>query len=199
MDKKKVSMKDIAQQAGVSTALVSYVLNGKERESRIGPEIAKKIRQIAGELKYQPNYLAQSLRSGKTQTIGLIIADISNPFFANIARIVEDEAKKNGYTVIIGSSDEDAGKSWDLINVLLNRQVDGFIIVSSENTEEQIHYLNSQNVCFVLLDRYFPQIPTDFVALNNYRAACEAGSHLIRGGYANIGLIAYRSDRKSVV
>ena len=193
MDKKKVSMKDIAQQAGVSTALVSYVLNGKERESRVGPAIAQKIRQIAGELKYQPNYLAQSLRSGKTQTIGLIIADISNPFFANIARIVEDEAKKNGYTVIIGSSDEDADKSWDLINVLLNRQVDGFIIVSSENTEEQIHYLNSRNVCFVLLDRYFPQIPTDFVALDNYRAAYEAGSHLIRGGYENVGLIAYRS------
>lgn len=193
MDKKKVSMKDIAQQAGVSTALVSYVLNGKERESRVGPAIAQKIRQIAGELKYQPNYLAQSLRSGKTQTIGLIIADISNPFFANIARIVEDEAKKNGYTVIIGSSDEDADKSWDLINVLLNRQVDGFIIVSSENTEEQIHYLNSRNVCFVLLDRYFPQIPTDFVALNNYRAAYEAGSHLIRGGYQSVGLIAYRS------
>lgn len=191
---KKVSMKDIAQEAGVSTALVSYVLNGKEKEFRVGQEMAEKIRQIASTLNYQPNYLAQSLRSGKTQTIGLIIADISNPFFANIARIVEDEAKKNGYTVIIGSSDEDAGKSWDLINVLLNRQVDGFIIVSSENTEEQIQYLIGKNVSFVLLDRYFPQIPTDLVALDNYRAACEAGAHLTQGGYSAVGLIAYRSQ-----
>lgn len=194
MTKHKVSLKDIAQRAGVSTALVSYVLNGKEKESRVGPDMAATIRRIADELNYQPNYLAKSLRSGKTQTIGLIIADISNPFFANIARIVEDEAKKNGYTVIIGSSDEDAGKSWDLLQVLLNRQVDGFIIVSSENTEEQIQYLKSRNVPFVLLDRYFPEIATDYVALNNYKAAYEAGSHLIRGGYRRIGLIAYRSN-----
>ncbi|QJW90893.1 LacI family DNA-binding transcriptional regulator [Spirosoma taeanense] len=194
MNKKKVSMKDIAQKAGVSTALVSYVLNGKEKESRVGPDIAAKVRQIASELSYQPNYLAKSLRSGKTQTIGLIIADISNPFFANIARIVEDEAKKHGYTVIIGSSDEDADKSWDLINVLLNRQVDGFIIVSSESSEDQIEYLNSKNVSFVLLDRHFPQIPTDFVVLDNRKASFEAGTHLIESGYRNIGMIAYRSQ-----
>jgi LacI family transcriptional regulator len=172
---------------------VSYVLNGKEKESRVGHEIAIKIKQIANELNYQPNYLAKSLRSGKTQTIGLIIADISNPFFANIARIVEDEAKKNGYTVIIGSSDENPDKSWDLINVLLNRQVDGFIIVSSENSEEQVHYLKEQNSPFVLLDRHFPEIQTDFVSLNNYKAAYEASSHLIERGYKNVGLIAYKS------
>lgn len=193
MSKKKVSIKDIAQEAGVSTALVSYVLNGKEKESRVGQEIAGKIRRIANELNYQPNYLAKSLRSGKTQTIGLIIADISNPFFANIARIVEDEAKKNGYTVIIGSSDENADKSWDLLTVLINRQVDGFIIVSSENSEEQIRYLNDKKVSFVLLDRHFPDIPTDFVALNNYKAAYDAGMHLIAGGYRRIGFIAYKS------
>ena len=93
MNKKKTSLKDIAQQAGVSTALVSYVLSGKEKESRVGQEMSLKIKEIAKELNYQPNHLAKSLRSGKTYTIGLIIADISNPFFANIARIVEDEAK----------------------------------------------------------------------------------------------------------
>jgi LacI family transcriptional regulator len=194
MNKKKVSLKDIAEKAQVSTALVSYVLNGKEKESRVGHEIAIKIKQIARELNYEPNYLAKSLRSGKTQTIGLIIADISNPFFANIARIVEDEAKKNGYTVIIGSSDENAEKSLDLITVFLNRQVDGFIIVSSENSEAQIQYLIEKNVAFVLLDRHFPNINTDFVSLNSFKAAFDAGSHLIEGGYKNIGLIAYKSQ-----
>ncbi|MGV3556817.1 LacI family DNA-binding transcriptional regulator [Larkinella arboricola] len=193
MNKKKVSLKDIAEKAQVSTALVSYVLNGKEKESRVGHEIAAKIKAIAREFNYEPNYLAKSLRSGKTQTIGLIIADISNPFFANIARIVEDEAKKYGYTVIIGSSDEQAEKSWDLINVLLNRQVDGFIIVSSENTEEQIQYLIDKNVAFVLLDRHFPDLPTDFVSLDSHKAAFDAGAHLIEQGYRNIGLIAYKS------
>ncbi|KQS28266.1 LacI family DNA-binding transcriptional regulator [Dyadobacter sp. Leaf189] len=190
---KKASLKDIAHKAGVSTALVSYVLNGKERETRVGEAIAKKIREIALELNYQPNHLAKSLRSGKTHTIGLVIADISNPFFANIARVVEDEAKRNGYTVIIGSCDENADKSWDLLNVLINRQVDGIIIVSSEGSENQIHYLKERKIPFVLLDRHFPEIQTDFVATNNYKASYDAGIHLIKGGYTRIGIIAYDS------
>ncbi len=193
MSKIKVSIKDIAQKAGVSTALVSYVLNGKEKESRVGQEIALKIKQIAAELNYQPSHLAKSLRSGKTHTIGLIIADISNPFFANIARVVEDEAKRNGYTVIIGSSDENADKSRDLLDVLINRQVDGFIIVSSENSEQQIHNLKDKNIPFVLLDRYFPEIPTDFVSTDHYKASYDAGTHLVRNGYKRVGMIAYDS------
>lgn len=160
----------------------------------MGKEIAAKINRIAKELNYHPNHLAKSLRSGKTLTIGLVLADISNPFFANIARIVENQARKHGYTVICGSSDEDAEKSWDLINVLINRQVDGFIIVSSENSEKQIYHLIDQRIPFVLLDRHFPEIKTDFVTTNNHKAAYDAGSHLINRGYRNIGLIAYKSQ-----
>lgn len=194
MNKAKVSIKDIAQKAGVSTALVSYVLNGKEKESRVGQEIALKIKQIATELNYQPSHLAKSLRSGKTHTIGLIIADISNPFFANIARVVEDEAKRHGYTVIIGSSDENASKSQDLLDVLINRQVDGFIIVSAENADQQIHFLKDKHVPFVLLDRYFPEIATDFVSTDHYQASYDAGTHLVRNQYKHIGMIAYDSQ-----
>ena len=196
---KKVSLKDIAQKAGVSIALVSYVLSGKEREARVGEVIAKEIKSIAKELNYQPNHLAKSLRSGKTHTLGLIIADISNPFFANIARVVEDEAKRNGYTVVIGSCDENADKSWDLLNVLISRQVDGFIIVSSEGSESQILYLKEKNIPFVLLDRHFPEIQTDFVATNNFKASYDAGIHLISMGYKKIGLIAYKSEMYHMV
>ena len=180
--------------AGVSTALVSYVLNGKDKEKRVGKDKAAQIQQIAKDLNYQPNHLAKSLRSGKSYTIGLVIADISNPFFANIARVVENQARHHGYTVIYGSSDEDAAKSLDLINVLINRRVDGFIIVSAENSEKQIYELMEQNILFVLLDRYFPEIKTDFVSTNNYKAAYDAGEHLIEMGYKNIGLIAYKSE-----
>jgi len=180
--------------AGVSTALVSYVLNGKDKEKRVGKDKAAQIQQIAKDLNYQPNHLAKSLRSGKSYTIGLVIADISNPFFANIARVVENQARHHGYTVIYGSSDEDAAKSLDLINVLINRRVDGFIIVSAENSEKQIYELMEQNILFVLLDRYFPEIKTDFVSTNNYKAAFDAGEHLIEMGYKNIGLIAYKSE-----
>lgn len=187
-------MKDIAREAGVSTALVSYVLNGNEKEKRVGKEMAAKIKEIADKLNYQPNQVAKSLRKGKTNTIGLVIADISNPFFANIARVVEDEARRQGYTVIIGSCDERAEKAWDLINVLINRQVDGFVIVSSEHSEDQINYLKGKNIPFVLLDRHFPELQTDFVATDNFRASYDACEHLIHQGYSKVGLVAYHLD-----
>lgn len=193
MKPKKVSLSDIAREAGVSTALVSYVLSGKEKEGRVGLEIARKIRNIASDLNYQPNLLAKSLRDGRTYTIGLIIADISNPFFANIAREVEDESRRNGYTVIIGSSDEDADKAYDLMTVLVNRQVDGFIIVSSENSERLVQHLQSIRMPFVLLDRHFPELDTDFVVTNNAKASYDAGIHLIDNGYRRIGFVAYQS------
>jgi LacI family transcriptional regulator len=194
MNAKKVSMKDIAKEAGVSTALVSYVINGNEKEKRVGKEIAIKIREIAKKLNYQPNQVAKSLRSGKTFTIGLVIADISNPFFANIARVVEDEARRKGYTVIIGSCDEKAEKAWDLIKVLINRQVDGFIIVASEHSEDQIKHLQENKIPFVLLDRHFPELNTDFVATDNFRASFDGCEHLIHMGYKKISLIAYKLD-----
>ena len=192
MEKKRVSLKDIAEKAGVSTALVSYVLNGKT--NRVGKEIADTIRKIAAEMAYEPHHVAKSLRSGKTHTIGLIIADISNPFFANIARVVEDEAKKHGYSVFIGSSDETAAKAWDLLHVMLNRQVDGFIIVSAEKSQPNIHLLKNKKIPFVLLDRHFPEIQTDFVTTNNYKASYDATVHLLENDYQEIGLIAYDSD-----
>lgn len=178
----------------MSAALVSYVLNGKDRKNRVRKEKAEEILKIAKDLHYQPNHLAKSLRSGKSYTIGLVIADISNPFFANIARIVENQARHHGYTVIYGSSDEEPAKSMDLINVLINRRVDGFILVSTEHSEKQVYHLMEQNIQFVLLDRYFPKIKTDFVSTNNYKAAFDAGAHLVTMGYKNIGLIAYKSN-----
>lgn len=191
--KKKVSLKDIALEAGVSTALVSYVLTNKEEKARVGQEMAKKIRKIARKLNYQPNHIARSLKSGRSDTIGLIVADISNPFFANIARTIEDEAKKNNYTVIFGSSDENVDKSRDLINVLLNRQVDGLILIPTEGSEQQIKNLKDQNVPFVLIDRYFPEISASHISINNYESAYNAVTHLIKMGREQIGMIAYKT------
>ncbi|MFN2458538.1 MAG: LacI family DNA-binding transcriptional regulator, partial [Chitinophagaceae bacterium] len=191
---KKTSIKDIASHVGVSTALVSYVLNGKEKEARVGKEIAVKIRKAATKLKYQPNLIAKSLKSGKTHTIGLIVADISNPFFSNLARIIEDEAKDHGYTVIIGSSDESAEKSQVLIDTLLNRQVDGLIIAPADNTQNQVKALLKNKMPFVLVDRYFPGINTNTVSINNYRAANKVVSHLLQNGYEKIGMLMYETS-----
>lgn len=192
--KKKVSLKDIAEQVGVSTALVSYVLNNKEKEKRVGGEMAATIRKTAQELKYQPNQIAKSLKMGKTFTIGLIVANISNPFFGTLARIIEDEAKKHQYTVIFGSSDENHEKSWDLINVLMNRQVDGFIIAPSDHSADQIRYLQEQHIPVVLLDRYFPELQTNTVALDNFQASYEAVRHLLQQGHTRVGMVTFRND-----
>src|SRR5688572_11610688 len=106
--------------------------------------MADKIRKAIQQMNYQPNMIAKRLKSGKTNTIGLIIADISNPFFSNIARIIEEEAKKEGYVVIFGSSDESAAKQEDLINVFLNRQVDAFILTPAAGTESQIKHVKKR-------------------------------------------------------
>ncbi len=194
MRKKKISIKDIAKEVGVSIALVSYVLNGLEKEKRVSQEIVQKIHAAAKELNYQPNQIARSLRRGATNTIGLIVADISNPFFGQLARVIEDEAAKYNYTVIFGSSDESCSKSASLIEALLNRQVDGFIISPSENCVDQISNLVSKDFPVVLVDRYFPELEVNYVALDNFQATYSAVNMLIAKGYKKIKLIAYKSS-----
>lgn len=190
---KKVSLKDIAKEVGVSTALVSYVLNNL-KEGRISKEISQKIREAAARLNYRPNQIAKSLKTNKTNTIGLIVADISNPFSSTLARIVEDEANKFNYTVIFGSSDEKEHKSAKVIDTLLNRQVDGLIISPPTHSESQMLDLQEQGIPFVLLDRYFPNIKTNYVALNNYSAAFIATKHLVEAGCMRIGIVNYKTD-----
>jgi len=191
---KRTLLKDIASKVGVSTALVSYVLTGQEKEKRVGAKIAIRIREVAEELNYVPNLIARSLRKGSTKTIGLIVADIANPFFGTMARIIEDEANKFGYTVIIGSSDEDYQKSAVLVDTLLNRQVDGFIIVPSDGPVDYIRTLVEDEVPLVLVDRYIPDITTSYVILDNFSASYDATNCLVDKGFKRIGFIVYKSS-----
>lgn len=191
---KRASLKDIANKVGVSTALVSYVINGKEKGKRVSLEIVKKIKQAAKELNYQPNEIARSLKKGSTKTIGLIVADIANPFFGQLARTIENEAMKFGYMIIIGSSDEDALMSELIINTFLKRQVDGFIIVPAEGTIEQIKNIIQMKIPIVLVDRFFPEITTSYIVIDNYQATFDATCHLIEKGYKQIAMVAYKSS-----
>ena len=197
MDKKKskrVSLKDIAVKVGVSTALVSYVVNGQEKEMRVGAEVVKKIRQALKEMNYVPNYVARSLKYGKTQTIGLVVTDIANPFFSSMVRCVEDEASRYGYTVIIGSSDENCEKSRHLVETLLNRQVDGIIIVPTDGCHDYVEALVNEDFPLVMVDRYIPELSSNHVVLDNFKASYDAVQYLIKKGYKNIGLIAYKMN-----
>lgn len=190
---RKTSLKDIAQLVGVSTTLVSYVLNN-QKINRINKQVAEKIREVAKSLNYQPNQIAKSLKTNKTFTIGLLVSDISNPFSSSLARIIEDEADTHNYTVLFGSSDEKPQKAQKLITTLLNRQVDGLLIAPPEGIEPQLADLQQQGIPFVLIDRYLPDLKTNYVALDNYGAIRTAVQHLIDSGYRRIGLITFQTS-----
>ncbi|MXN89713.1 substrate-binding domain-containing protein [Flavobacterium sp. Sd200] len=187
---KKVSIKDVAQKAGVSIASVSYVLNNKV-DSRISKETVDKVKKAAEELGYRANNIAKSLKTQRTYTIGLVVADIANPYFSQIARIIENESKQKGYTLIIGSSDENVQKFEGLINMFCDRQVDGLIIAPVEGAEDCLQKMQKQNIPFVFIDRYLPKINADIVQVNNYAISFEVTQHLIAGGRKNLVLIAY--------
>lgn len=190
---RKTSLKDIASKVGVSASLVSYVLNNKDKENRVSKETANKIRTAAKELNYFPNLNARSLKTNISHTIGLIVADISNPFFSSLARTIEDEAYARNYTVIFGSSDENNNKFTKVLDFLSTRQVDGFIVASPEESRETVLGLKESNVPLVLIDRYFSDIVVNTVMVDNFKASYEAINHLLEKGHERIGAIVYES------
>lgn len=191
---KRVSLKDVAQHVGVSIALVSYVVNGQEKEKGVSPEMTVKIRKAIAKLNYQPNLVAKSLKSGKSHTIGLIVADISNPFFSATARIIEDEAAKHGYALIIGSCDESVAKSRGVEAVFLNRRVDALIMTPAAGAQKQIKDILRKKTPVVLIDRYFDNLKVDSVSVENHESSAAAVSHLINNGRRRIAMVNYRSD-----
>lgn len=191
---KKPSLTDIAEKLGVSTTLVSMVLNGKGKENRISDRMVKKVYEVAGELNYKPNQLARGLRTGRSKTIGMIVADISNPFFANIGRKIEDEASKHGYHVIFCSSDENTEQSNTLIGVLKERQVDGLIIAPTAGSQEQIKALQDLGIPFVLIDRHFPEIETNYIVIDNFEASFKMVTSLLDQGYRRIGTLVFNPE-----
>ena len=191
---KKVGLRDIAEHVGVSIALVSYVLNGQAEIKQVSKENAQKIKAAAELLNYRPNQIAKSLKMHKTHTIGLVVADINYRFSTGITRAIEAEAKKANYTVLFGSSNENEDTFAELVNVLINRQVDGLILVPVENSQDQIKMLQKAEIPFVLIDRNFPEITTNHIALDNYKAAYIATAYLIKQGHKRIAFINYDTN-----
>src|SRR5688572_11870279 len=163
---KKVSIKDIARQAGVVPSTVSFVLNGKAKEMRISHDLAEKIKALAKEANYQPNYTAVSLRTGRTKILGLIVEDISNVFFATLAKTIEDEAYALGYKIVYCSTENNDAKGSELIRMLSNQQVDGYLITPCQGMAEEVQMLLKQNRPVVLMDRYFSDIDVPYVLVD---------------------------------
>ncbi|MFZ4741155.1 MAG: LacI family DNA-binding transcriptional regulator [Bacteroidales bacterium] len=188
---RKIKLEDIANMLGVSKTLVSMVLNGYGDKNGIKKETQERVIALCNEMNYKPNQMARSLRLGKTHTIGLIVADISNTFYAKMARNIEDYCNKFGYNLIICSSDEKDAKEASIIKMLKEKQVDGLIISSTLIDNTEIVALKKEHFPFVLVDRYFPEIlDTNFVIIDNYQAAYNAVNHLITIGHKNIAMIS---------
>lgn len=191
---KKVTIKDIADSLGVSSALVSFVMNGKAQEMRVSKQMADKVRVKAEELGYTANYMARALRTGKTNTLGLIVADISNSFFSKLAKSVENEAKRNGYNVIFGSSDENRDKSVGLMKIFAEKEVDGLIICASDGDKEEIKKLQERGIPCVLVDRYYHDFDVNTITVNNIEGTEEIIERLIDKGKRRIAFIGFNMN-----
>ncbi|WP_116127290.1 LacI family DNA-binding transcriptional regulator [Lewinella sp. IMCC34183] len=195
MRSKRHSIKDIAKQLNVSPTTVSFVLNGKGKEKKISDEVIQRVLTYTKEINYKPNLLARSLRTGKTKILVVMVEDISNHFFAKIARIIEDIAYAKGYRVLFCSNENKDERSRDLLNLFFERQVDGFIIIPSSGIREDVAELIKNDIPVVLFDRFFPDLDTHYVVIDNYDASYNATRHLIGNGYRDIAFVTTDVDQ----
>lgn len=190
---KRASIKDIARIAGVSVATVSYVLNKKEG-SRISEATQKKILEVAQSINYTPNKIAKSLKMSKSKLIGLIVADISNDFYSNIARSIEDEAMKLGYTLLIGSCDENPEKFAKLTELFSEQQVDGMIVAPVVDSDDAINKLIREEYPIVTIDRYLKNIDLPGVMINNFEISEQICDHLLLKDFDELIYVGYDTE-----
>jgi LacI family transcriptional regulator len=196
---KRVSLADLSAELHVSKTLISLVLNNKGDEHGISKTTQAKVIAKAAEMNYFPNQMARGLRIGKSGTIGLIVADIANPFYAVIARYIEDEVNKQGYNLIICSSDEKDEKEYRLLKMLRDRQVDGLIVSSTLRKPNALLELKKLGYPIVLIDRDLPKLGVPTVLVDNYKGAYELTSHLISQGHKRIAHVSLSPNYLSTI
>jgi LacI family transcriptional regulator len=181
------TIKDVAQEAGVSITTVSHVIN----ETRyVSEELTEKVYEAMRALNYRPNIIARSLRSGRTKTIGLVVPDISNPFFADFSRRIEDKGFEHGYNVILCNTDENPAKEEMYVNVLISKQVDGLIFFSSGTSKSFKNTVTLGDVPVVVTDREPEITNSDVVLIDNHAGGYMATSYLISLGHRRIACIS---------
>lgn len=189
MAKQKVNIKDIATKTGLTISTVSRVLNGKAEQYRIGEKSQQKIIEAAEELNYIPNQFAANLRTGKSNTIALIVPSLNNPFFANLASTINSEVRKFGYLTMISDSDENQEIEEMELQQVMSRNIEGLIIVPCGNQWQHIKQLHDQGLPVICIDRYFENLDIPFVSTDNYDGAYQATNHLIESGHTMITCI----------
>lgn len=191
---RKITIKDIAKAANVSITTVSFVLNDKGKEKGISKEVIEKVFKVSEEMKFKPNMMASSLRTGKTRSIGLIVEDISNQFFSDLAKVIEREAIVLNYRVFYCSTGGNNEHAIELVNSLLQANVDGFIITPTEGMKSTIDRLVELQCPVVLVDRYFEDQNVSHVVLDNFGAAEMATHYFLKKGFKNIAFVTNSSQ-----
>ncbi len=187
--KSQATLKSIADKLNVSVSTVSRVLSGQARRYRISEKTETAVLAEAKRLDFAPNQLARGLRLKRTHTLGLVIPDISNPFFASLARNVELEARKSGYAVFLCDSEERTDIEVASMRLMQSRKVDGIITSPVGQSSEHLSTLHEAGLPIVIADRYFPQMNLPFVTSDNFNGAVQGVSHLIENGHKNIACI----------
>lgn len=188
----RITLKDIAKEANVSISAVSLVLNNKP--CRISEKKREKIKQVAAAYNYTANQMARSLVTRETKTLGLIIPDIENIFFSSLAKNIERQCRKAGYTLMIVNSNDHFEEDIELLDLLKARSVDGiFIIPSNEsykNDDQLVERLGHLKIPYVMIDRVFPDHDCDQVLFDNEYGAYVAVRHLLEKGHKKIACIS---------
>lgn len=178
------TIQDVAKRAGVAPITVSRVVNHK---GYVSEEKRRRVEAAIHELNYIPNALGPSLRSKRTQTLALVLSDLTNPFWTTVARGVEDMANQHGYHIIIGNTDESQDKQDEYLTFLMKKQVDGFLVVPASSQPPEL--LQKRQVPFVTLDRHISNQQIDSVRGDSVGGAYELTRHLLTLGHRRLAII----------
>jgi LacI family transcriptional regulator len=184
-------MKQVAEKAGVSTTTVSHVINDTRVVSR---EVRERVQAAIHELRYIPSAVARSLKNDKTHTLGMLVPNSSNPYFAELIQGIEDAAFALGYSIILCNSYDDPKKQVAYIRVLMEKRIDGLILVSSGFDPELTRLLANEAIPKVLVDRELPGVSADFVESDHEHAGYLATKYLIDLGHRDIACVSGPED-----
>ncbi|MBK8023108.1 MAG: LacI family DNA-binding transcriptional regulator [Chloroflexi bacterium] len=180
------TIQDVAELAGVAAITVSRVINNK---GYVREETRRKVAEAIAELGYVPNTLARGLRVKQTKTIALILTDITNPFFTILARGVEDVANQAGFSVFLCNTDESEAKQMEYLRALLQRQVDGILLVPARSTNVPIDLIRNQGAEVVVIDRRIPYSQVDVIRCESVSSSYRLVTHLLELGHRRIAIL----------
>lgn len=191
----KVTLRDIAREVGLSTTAVSLVLN--DRPCSISQESRRRIKEVARKKRYIPNQIARSLVTQRSETIGLVVPNIESRFFSSLARRLELGCRERGYALIITNADDSPTNDAELVRLLLNRGVDGLVLVISDEAgadSQLVSVLERLPVPYVMVDRLIAGLSCDKVAFNNRQGGYLACRYLLDAGHRRVACIVNRAS-----